>query len=162
MRITSPPYAYSNSFRPTARHWPHRKNRKSSSAMWVGAGYRRSLTPKTNNGLPNTGKCRACFPRKTMRPPAVPHRMPIIPRKPLSEVSIRDFPKLVWEAVNCSVFWNLRRVSAISSAFVPKISMPVSWLWNLIPQPQPLRNTSIPKQNISISASRTANSVPAV
>ena len=162
MRITSPPYACSNSFRTTARHWPHRKSRKSSSAMWVGAGYRRSLTPKTSNGLLNIGKCRVCFPRKTMRPPAVPRRMPTIPRKPLSEASMRGFPASALVLENRSVFWNLRWASATLLVSVPNISMPVSWLWNLIPRPRPSRNTSIPKRNTSIQVSRAASSVPAV
>ena len=162
MRITSPPYACSSSSRPAARNWPHRRSRKSSFAMWDGAACRRSLTPETSNGAPNTGKCRACFPRKTTLPPAVPLRTPIIPRKPLSEVSMRGFPALALVLENRSVFLNLRRASAISSASVPRILTQTSLRLSSIPQRHPSRNTSIPKRNISILVFRTVKFAPAV
>lgn len=154
MRITSPPYACCNSSSPAARSRPRRKNRKSLSAMWAGEVCRKSLTPKTSNGLLNTGKCRACFPRTSTSPPAAPRRMPTIPRKPSSWACMRGFPVSASVLANRSAFWNPRRVSATSSACAPNTSMRTFLPLNLIPRLHPSRNTSTPKRSTSTPASR--------
>ncbi len=159
MRITSPPYASCNSFSPAARSRPRMKSRKSLSAMWAGAVCSRSLTPKTNSGPPNTGKCRGCLPRISMPPPAVPRRMPTTLRKPSSGACIRDFPASALAQANLCAFWSLRRASATSSASAPNSSMRTFLPLNLIPRPHPSRNIFIHKRSISISAFKTAKSV---